>query len=126
MNKHLWALSGAFIGLGIGCFFLDGLSYLPIIYGLCIGGFLGYLISGFIGAKGKMLQEDFQNLGDLRGLTIEEICSHVGMYNSSNSIYISDRQENGMLYTWIQNNYIISLLFGADGKCIGVQNEITA
>ncbi len=127
VRKHVYALAFATIGLGISCLFFDGLSYLPLIYGLCGGLFAGYFFAGLLGAKSKLLQKDFQKLGDVRGMSIEEICSEVGMYSSSAKCNISDREnEVGKLYTWTQNHYQISLLFDADGKCLGVTNEIEA
>lgn len=127
MNKHSFAVAFALIGVGIGGYIVaesETGSFLPIIYGLCAGTFIGYFVSGLVSAKSSLLQQNFQKLGDLRGKTIDDITSFVGMYSGFKPCTITDRDnEQGMFYTWVENNYSITLLFGADGKCIGVNNE---
>lgn len=127
MRKHSYAIAFAFIGSGIGGYIAaesETGSVLPIIYGLCIGCFIGYFFAGLLSAKSNLLQKDFQKLGNVRGKSLDEIISAVGNFTSSQSCTITDRDnEQGMFYTWTQDRYSVTLLFGADGKCIGVNNE---
>ena len=123
INKHGYAASFALIGAGIGGLFLDGLTYLPLIYGLCGGCFAGYFFAGLIGAKSKLLQKDFQKLGDLSGKSIEEICAAVGMYQRQTACKLTDGSA-GKLYTWVQDHYSITLIFDSEGKCVGVQIKL--
>lgn len=127
MNKHSFAISFALIGAGIGGYISsvgESGSFLPVIYGLCGGAFIGYFISGLMSAKSTLLQQNFQKLGDLRGKTIDEITSVVGAYSEFKPCTITDRNnEQGKFYIWTEDRYSITLLFGADGKCIGVNNE---
>lgn len=128
MNKHSFAVAFALIGLGIGGYIAaesetGGIE--PIIYGLCLGCFVGYLFAGLLSVKSDILQKKFQELGDVRGKSLEEITSVVGNYTSFQTCTITDRNnEKGMFYTWTENRYSVTLLFGADGKCIGVNNEV--
>lgn len=127
MNKHSYAAAFALIGAGIGGYFAaesESGSFLPVIYGLCIGCFIGYFFAGLLSAKSNLLQKGFQELGDIRGMKLEDIVSAVGNYSSSQPCKITDRDnEQGMFYTWTEDRYSVTLLFGADGKCIGVHNE---
>lgn len=127
MNKHSYAAAFALIGAGIGGYFAaesENGSFLPVIYGLCIGCFIGYFFAGLLSAKSNLLQKGFQELGDIRGMKLEDIVSAVGNYSSSQPCKIIDRDnEQGMFYTWTEDRYSVTLLFGADGKCIGVHNE---
>ena len=128
MSKHSYAAAFSLIGAGIGGYFSaesESGSFLPVIYGLCIGCFIGYFFSGLLSAKSNLLQKGFQELGDIRGKQLEDIISAVGNYSSSKSCTITDRDnEQGMFYTWTEDRYSVTLLFGADGKCIGVHNEM--
>ena len=127
MNKHSFAIAFAIIGAGIGGYISsvsESGSFLPVIYGLCGGAFIGYFISGLMSAKSTILQQNFQKLGDLRGKTVDEITSVVGSYSEFKPCTITDRNnEQGKFYIWTEDRYSITLLFGADGKCIGVNNE---
>lgn len=127
MNKHSYASAFALIGAGIGAYIAaesKSGNFLPVIYGLCIGCFLGYFFAGLLSAKSNLLQKEFQELGDIRGMKLEDIVSAVGNYSSSQPCKIIDRDnEQGMFYTWTEDRYSVTLLFGADGKCIGVHNE---
>lgn len=127
MKKHSLALGFGVIGAGIGGFLsadCDNGGILYVIMGACFGIFIGYFIAGLLGAKSSLLQKEFQNLGNLRGLTIDEIVAAVGQYQSFNTCTITDHNnELGKQYTWSQDSYSITLLFGADGKCIGISNE---
>lgn len=125
MKKHSIAIAFALIGAGIGGFFsAESGSFLPVIYGLCGGCFIGYFVAGLLDAKSTLLQKDFKKLGDLRGLTIEEIVAAVGQYTSQKPVQITDRNnEQGVIYTWTEPKYEISLLFGSDNRCIGVNSE---
>lgn len=125
MKKHSLAIAFALIGMGVGGFFSAGsVNFLPEIYGLFGGCFVGYFFAGLLDAKSTLLQKDFKKLGDLRGLTIEEIVSAVGQYTSRKPVTITDRDnEQGVIYTWTEPKYEISLLFGSDNRCIGVNSE---
>lgn len=125
MKKHSIAVAFALIGAGVGGFLsAENGNLLPIIYGLCGGCFVGYFVAGLLDAKSTLLQKDFKKLGDLRGLTIEEIVSAVGQYTSQKPVRITDRDnEQGVIYTWTEPKYEISLLFGSDNRCIGVNSE---
>lgn len=125
MNKHSLAIAFALIGAGVGGYIsASSGSFLPVIYGLCGGCFVGYFVSGLLGAKSTLLQKDFQKLGDLRGKTLDEIVSVVGNFSSEKSCNITDRNnEQGKIYIWTSDKYEIALLFGSDGRCIGVNKE---
>lgn len=127
MGKHSYAIAFALIGAGFGGFIAaesDTGNFLPVIYGLCVGCFIGYFLAGLLSAKSNILQKGFQELGDIRGKSLDEIISAVGNFTSSQPCTITDRNnEQGMFYTWTQERYSVTLLFGADGKCIGVNNE---
>ena len=86
MNKHSLAIAFALIGAGVGGYIsASSGSFLPVIDGLCGGCFVGYFVSGLLGAKSTLLQKDFQKLGDLRGKTLDEIVSVVGNFSSEKS-----------------------------------------
>ena len=123
MRKHLMALSFALIGLSVSGLYFE-YTGVSMALGLCIGGFVGYFISGLITAKSVMLQQDFAKLGDVSGKSLEEIVSKVGNYTSYQVCTIADRDnEQGFFYTWIENSYSITLLFDSQKKCIGVNSE---
>lgn len=127
MKNYSYAAAFAFIGLGIGLWIaveLDIDITLSIIIGACLGGFIGFFVAGLQSAKSTILQENFKNLGVLKDRTLEDIESHVGTHTSFTTCNISDRNnEEGFLYTWMENNYMIVLLFDKDLKCIGVSKE---
>lgn len=129
MRKNAFAFAFALIGGGIGLFIAADwkeFSIIPVLLGLCFGCFAGYFIAGLTGAKSTILQQNFAMLGNVRGLTIEEIVSKVGSYTSSTQCTIKDRNnEHGRQYSWFESGFSVSLLFGADGKCIGVINQNT-
>lgn len=125
MKKHSLAIAFALIGAGVGGYFAaENGSALPVIIGLCGGCFIGYFFAGLTDAKSTLLQKDFKKLGDVRGLTIEDIVASVGEYTAQRPCHITDRDnEQGVIYTWSAPKYEVSLLFGSDGRCIGVNNE---
>jgi hypothetical protein len=124
MKKHAFAAAFALIGVGIGCSFMVEHGFTPIIYGLCGGAFVGYIVAGLVSAKSTLLQQNFQKLGNLRGRTLDEITAAVGMYSEFKICTITDRNnESGALYTWKEAEYSITLLFGADKLCVGVSKE---
>ena len=50
-----------------------------------------------------------------------ELAEKLGYRKSCN---ITDRNnEQGKIYTWTSDKYEIALLFGSDGRCIGVNKE---
>lgn len=128
INKHSFAIAFAVIGLGIG-FYLASESETGdmkyIVQGPCLGCFIGYLVAGLFTVKSDLLQKRFQELGNVRGKTLDEITEIVGNCTSYRTCTITDRNnEMEVLYTWRENRYSITLLFGADGLCIGVTNEV--
>lgn len=126
MQKHFMAIAGALIGVTLGIVITDA-DIIGIILGFAIGLLFGYFAAGLITAEGLALAKKFKELGDMRGMTIDEIVSAVGDYDKSSECTITDRNnEKGMKYVWAKKGYIIVLLFGADGKCIGVLSEQAA
>lgn len=124
MNKNSYAIAFALIGVGVGGFFsAQNGSFIPVLLGLCFGVFVGYFVAGLFGASSTILQKNFKKAGDLRGRTIEDITSVVGDYSTMQPCNITDRREEGVIYTWTEPKYEIALLFGADGLCIGVNRE---
>lgn len=95
-------------------------AVLPILAGILIG----LIINGVKNARGNSLQKAFSELGDLRGKPLEEITTQVGPPNSFRGCTITDRNdEAGYFYSWIANNYQVTLLFDSEKKCIGVHSE---
>ncbi len=124
MTKNAYAAAFALVGAGVGGFIsAENGSLVPVIIGLCAGCFVGYFVAGLVDAKSSLLQKGFKKLGDLRGLPLEEIEAEVGAPAEFKVCNITDRNETGTLYTWREAHYEITLLFGADGRCIGVNNE---
>ena len=126
MQKHFMAIAGALIGVTLGIVLTDA-DIIGILLGFAIGLLLGYIAAGLITADGMALAKKFKELGDMRGMTIDDIVSSVGNYDKSSECTITDRNnEKGMKYVWAKKGYIIVLLFDADGKCIGVLSEQAA
>lgn len=126
MRKHAFALAFGIIGAGIMGYINAGSDtfLLKAAMGLCFGIFIGYFVAGLFQAKSVLLQQDFQKLGNLRGLKLDEIIAAVGNYKSFQQCTITDRNnEQGYFYTWSEDWYSITLLFGADKVCIGVHSE---
>jgi len=122
-NKLSWALAFASIGIGVACFMPD-FEITTIIFGFCIGGFVGYFVGGVMQAKGNLLQKKFIDLGDLSGKSLNEIIEKVGTQSSFSTCAITDKDnEHGFLYNWTASGYSITLLFDSEYKCIGVSNE---
>lgn len=126
MNNHSLAIAFALVGAGVGGFLsAESGSFMPIILGLLLGCFFGYFVAGLIGANASsLLQKKIQEMGTLRGKTLDEIVASVGAFSSMTPCTITDRHnEQGKIYTWNSDNYEIKLLFGADGICVGVNKE---
>ncbi|MBO4370038.1 MAG: hypothetical protein J5808_01580 [Paludibacteraceae bacterium] len=127
MNKNSFAISFALVGVGVAMWLAVDLDWnytIAAIVGGCAGGFVGFLVAGFRSAKGTILQQNFQALGTLTGLSLEEIESKCGKSTSFSTCVIEDRDNApGFFYTWAESNYSITLLFDEDKKCIGVSNE---
>ena len=120
------AIAGALIGVTLGIVITDA-DIIGILLGFAIGLLLGYFTAGLITAEGMALAKKFRELGDMKGMTIDEIVSAVGDYDKSAECTITDRNnEKGMKYVWAKKGYIIVLLFGADGKCICILSEQSA
>ena len=126
MQKHFMAIAGALLGVTLSIVLPDA-DIIGIFLGFAIGLLLGYIAAGLITAEGMALAKKFKELGDMRGMTIDDIVSSVGNYDKSSECTITDRNnEKGMKYVWAKKGYIIVLLFGADGKCIGILSEQAA
>ena len=80
---------------------LAGFSTLVIIYSaVCL--------------PGKLLQQKFQSLGDLKGMTKASIIARCGRYKSSHTI------DRGTVCVWMATDYKISIVFDADNRAIQV------
>lgn len=102
------------------------MSWLGIIAFVCLGAFIGIVINSASKAKGKLLQQNFVELGNLVGLTMDEIKSKVGEPSAMQSCVVQATGNPGMLYTWSKLPYSITLLFDENNKCLGVNKEISA
>lgn len=123
MSKHTLAFLFAFAG-GLLTLMIFGDGSVALI---CagVGVLAGYFTYGLLDAKSSMLQEKFQKIGDLRGMSIEQIVDAVGPYTSQRPVHITDMNNApGIIYTWVERNYVIELLFGSDNRCIGVDREV--
>lgn len=127
MRKNAYAFGFALIGLGIALWLNSDspeINWLMLAGFVCGGIFIGYFVAGLVGAKSTILQQNFKSLGDLRGKSYDEIAGSVGSHTNYQSTKITDRDNApGHLYTWVENQYAITLLFDADNNCIGVTNE---
>ena len=127
MNKNSFAIAFALVGVGIAMWLAVDLDWdytISAIIGGCAGAFVGFFVAGLRAAKGTILQQNFQKLGTLTGLSLEEIESKCGKSTGFSTCNITDRDNApGYLYTWAESNYQITLLFDAEKKCIGVNNE---
>lgn len=127
MSKHFYATLFALVGLLVASYISTSegksMQFTDVIIGMGFGCFVGYFIAGLIKSQGMILQQEFTKLGDLRGLRINDITQKVGPYQEFCNCYIEDIKEWGKKYTWRQNGYTITLLFGSDELCIGVTHE---
>lgn len=122
MSKLTYAFIFAFAG-GLLALMISGDASVAL-FCASMGVLVGCFIYGLRDAKSAILQEDFQKLGDLRGRTIEEIVAAVGPYNSWHNTVITDLDNApGVVYTWTESRYQITLLFGDNNRCIGVSSE---
>lgn len=126
MKKHSLALAFALIGMGIGGFFVansSNPSIAIVIACACFGAFVGYFVAGLL-AQHSPLQSVFRELGDMRGMSLEQITAKAGMYSSSRPCKIAGTDnEDGVLYVWSDDKYSLTLLFDTNGKCLGVNKE---
>ena len=116
------AIAFALLGLGVSGFVFE-FETTSIVLCMCAGAFVGYLIAGSMTAKGKILQENFIKIGNLVGLSLDEIKSKVGAPNQASSCTVADTGKQGSLYTWSANPYSITLLFDESLICLGVNQE---
>lgn len=106
------------------------ISIVIIIFGILLGNIIGYGGVLGIGAivsshKSKILQENFQKLGNLQGLTDQEIIQQVGKPTRIEYCYLNGKKQNqGFLYMWESKKYGIVLLFDGNKKCLGINNEV--
>ena len=93
-----------------------------IYIGPIIGGIIGYLIiSSLVRTPGVALSKKFVSLGDMKGMTYEQIKSVVGPCSS-----ISDIGNGQKLRQWIATGYHIALVFDSDDKMIKISHEAAA
>lgn len=127
MKNYSYAAACAMIGLGISLFIAIEFEFdlsIAVILGLGLGGFIGFFIGALQQVKPTPLQEKFQNLGNLVGMSISDIENKCGAHTTSKTCNITDRDnEQGFLYVWSDGIYTITLLFDNNLKCIGVNNE---
>jgi hypothetical protein len=69
-----------------------------------------------ISPEGKALADSFAVLGSVKGLTIAELVQKVGSVDPVPAVEYT----NGRSYSWSQPGYTISVLFGFDGRALGV------
>jgi hypothetical protein len=125
MNKNLIALAFALVGFGIAGLVSD-FEGLSLTLGACLGGFIGYFVARLAQAPSIMLQQNFVNLGDMQGKTLNEIIAKVGQQKSLHACKITDRNgEQGYLYTWQERSYSITILFDSKLIFAGIQSETT-
>ncbi len=88
---------------------------------IVLGGIvLAALTSAVVKAPGQNLNSRFVALGELKGMTKDQIVSSVGPPNS-----VSGAPEGKTVCQWIATGYHIALLF--DGEiCEGVTHEFSA
>lgn len=101
------------------------MSWLGIIGFVLFGAFIGIVINSFQKAKGTILQQDFVKLGNLVGLSLNEIKAKVGEPSAMSACKVANTDKSGTLYTWAKAPYSITLLFDENNKCLGVNQEIT-
>ncbi|WP_373248827.1 hypothetical protein [Bacteroides thetaiotaomicron] len=101
------------------------MGWLGIIGFICLGAFIGFFINGLNKAKGTLLQQNFIKLGNLVGLSLEEIKNKVGE-PSSMSACTTEKGTPGSLYQWAEYPYSITLVFDENLVCLGVNQEVTA
>ena len=90
MQKHFMAIAGALLGVTLSIVLTDA-DIIGISLGFAIGLLLGYIAAGLITAEGMALAKKFKELGDMRGMTIDDIVSSVGNYDKSSECTITDR-----------------------------------
>jgi rRNA maturation protein Nop10 len=96
-------------------------DFIPILIFTTIGGFVLYAIIGaLVRAPGALQQHKFQNLGNLRGRTLNSIIAEVGPPNSR-----SAAAGGRILCQWIAPGHHIALIFTGD-ICDGISHEYAA
>jgi hypothetical protein len=84
-----------------------------------VGGLIMYLfMQASVRSPGISLAAKFQNLGNIIGVPKTEIVARVGNPNS-----VSAMGNGQQLCQWLKAGYHISLMFDADGNCLGVTHE---
>lgn len=125
MKKVNLALPFAMIGIGIGGFVTVSSkhpTFITVIICALVGLFIGAFISGFLNSS--VLFRRFKKLDDVRGKTLDEIVSVVGDYTQVENCTITDMgNQQGHFYRWISGDENVTLLFGEDGRCVGVYND---
>lgn len=92
-----------------------------IYYLLPLAGFFAFFALNYLAkSPGRALATKFGELGDLRGVALEEIVKFVGPPNGFSAA------ESGRSVQWVRMGYHITLVFGDDDKCLGVSHEFGA
>lgn len=89
---------------------------LALLLGIGLGAVIIYYMTRY---PGDSLGAKFKAMGDLRGLTVQDIINIVG---DPSQRY--DRGGGQVVFAWSAGGYYISLIF-QDGKCTGVDEEIS-
>jgi hypothetical protein len=101
------------------------MGWLGTIAFILLGAFIGIVINSSQKAKGTLLQQDFIKMGNLVGLSLDEIKRRVGEPSGMTACTVAATGRSGALYTWAQYPYSITLLFDENNKCLGVNKEMT-
>lgn len=89
--------------------------YLAPIFG---GLILYAIIDAVVKAPGRLLNQKFVSLGDMRGMSYADIEKVVGKPQS-----VSQMGDGGTLRQWISTGYHIALVFDENDKMVGISHE---
>ncbi len=91
------------------------------IYYLIIPVLLVAFYKLLLNNEGKELKKNFQKIGDMTGLTLEEITKAV-----KRKPKLTNRQSGKLLVTWAIGKYSINIQFNDDGVFETINNAIEA
>jgi hypothetical protein len=98
---------------------MDSTVFFLILVLPIVGGLVLYLIiNQAVRVPGQLLGSRFRTLGDLKGMTIDEISARVQARPKALS-----SMPDGTLAQWMAAGYHIAILFDADGQCVAVTHE---
>lgn len=87
-----------------------------LLFGVVLGLVIIYLATKY---PGDSLGAKFRNLGDVRGLTVQQVVEVAGDPSQS-----YERGGGERVLAWSAGGYYISLIF-RDGLCTGIDEEIS-